>query len=97
MKVQVCGGHLVHTLLGFAAVTAHVTMDFKSGTFCIQHESRFLSRFLLRTQKLRVTMERMIQPSARCVAEVIVRIACCCAMAVMQGKKDAKGVRHLYD
>lgn len=47
----------------------------------------FLFRFLLRTQLFRVIMERMTQPSVRCVAEVTVKIACCCVMAVMQGKK----------
>lgn len=61
----------------------------ESAMFCIKCES-LLFRFLLRTRILRVMMMRMmrmIQPSVRCVAEVTVRIACCCVMAVMQGKK----------
>lgn len=55
-------------------------------TLCIKCEF-LLFRFLLRTRKLRVMMERMIQPSVRCVAEVTTRIACYCVTAAMQGKK----------
>lgn len=80
---------LVHSLLGFAAGTVNVTMDFTKCHVLHKMWTPLLFRFLLRTQKLRVMMERMIQPSVRFVAEVTARIACCCVMAVMQGKKSS--------
>lgn len=79
---------LTPSLLDFTAgTTVSVMMDFKKCHVLLELSIPVLFRFLLRTRKLRVLMERMIQPFVRCVAEVTARIACCSVMAVMQGKR----------
>lgn len=76
---------LVISVVDLAGVTTNVTTGIKWHVLHFMWISLWF-RFLLRTQKLRVVKEKMIQPFVKYVAEVTERIACCCVMAVMQGK-----------